>query len=71
MFKNPSPHGSSPPEYGGLANSKTLHTDIKLITHETGEEVETGDVAVADENGYISIVDRVKDMILSLQEAHI
>ncbi len=45
--------------------------ETKETFYENGY-LKTGDVAVADENGYISIVDRVKDMIIiSARGSHI
>src|SRR6266568_3168989 len=49
----------------GLAMDGYHHTEEQLTEHEGGEWKSVGDVAFVDDEGYLSICDRKKDMIIS------
>jgi acyl-CoA synthetase (AMP-forming)/AMP-acid ligase II len=49
----------------GLAMDGYHRTDEKLSEHEDGKWASVGDIAYADDEGYLYICDRKKDMIIS------
>ena len=49
----------------GYYNKPEAAADVMRKTDDGGVRLHTGDVAIMDERGYIYIVDRIKDLIIT------